>query len=131
MIPQPDIRPIARRKYRLHDTYYVKHRGYKFVIRKGFIHDGASVPRFVWALCGLTPDGLLRAGALVHDALYRTGGQLKPEHDVFPDRVFNRKESDLIFHSMLSEAGVSPRRAYLAYVGIRAFGWASFKAKKQ
>jgi hypothetical protein len=130
MIPQPDIRPIARGEYKLHDTYHIKHGGYKFVIRQGFIHDGASVPRFVWALCGLTPDGLLRAAALIHDALYRTGGQLKPEHDVFPDHIFKRKEADLLFHSLMSEAGVTPRRAYIAYIGVRLFGRRSFKAKK-
>ena len=36
-------------------------------IPKGFTYDGASVPRLVWTLSGITPDGLIRAAALVHD----------------------------------------------------------------
>jgi len=121
-IPQPDIRPIEDGKYRLAKNYRIKHSGYHFTLLAGFIHDGASIPRIVWPIIGMTQDGLLRGAALIHDALYRNGGIMEPiEH------VFTRKESDRIFYSLMAEAGVKPRRAYLAYLGVRLFGYWSFK----
>lgn len=121
-IPQPVNEPIEGGNYRLVRNYRIQHAGYHFTILKGFVYDGASIPRLVWPIIGMTPDGLLRGGALVHDALYRNGG-------VMPgiDHVFTRKEADGIFHSLMAEAGVKPRRAYLAYVGVRLFGRWSFK----
>ena len=46
-------------------------KGVKIVIPKGFVFDGASIPRPFWAI--LHPSGLLLIPALVHDFAYRCG----------------------------------------------------------
>ena len=57
-------------KYRL-PTSCTGGKGVKIVIPKGFVFDGASVPRPLWAI--LHPSGLLLIPALVHDFAYRCG----------------------------------------------------------
>lgn len=44
-------------------------RGEKIVIPKGFVFDGASIPRILWAI--LSPTGLLLIQGLIHDYGYR------------------------------------------------------------
>lgn len=125
-IPQPDIRPIADGKYRLHETYRLAYGGVKFIIRERFIHDGASVPRLVWTLTGLRPDGLLRAAALIHDALYVHAGNLPPFW-VQPHRTFTRAECDHIFAGIMRKAGVSAFKRKAAYAGVRLGGWLAWR----
>ena len=48
---------------------YTHSDGTTFVVPKGFRFDGASVPRFCWAL--LHPAGLLLVSGLIHDYAYR------------------------------------------------------------
>lgn len=78
-----DGEPYGLNKYRAYElvedyTYYWKIDGthYRIHIPAGFKYDGASVPRFVWSIIGLLPDGLGRAAALVHDYLYVHKGAL-------------------------------------------------------
>ena len=53
---------------------------YRISIKKGFTHDGASVPRLLWSITGIRPDGPIRAGALVHDWIYIHAGRLQGSH---------------------------------------------------
>ena len=129
-IPQPDIRPIEDGKYRLAADYKLGYGANRFVIRQGFIHDGASVPRLVWTLTGLRPDGLLRAAALIHDALYQYLGKL-PTFWIYPYRAYTRGECDLAFYDIMRAAGVSRWKANLAYYGVRAGGWNSWRKYKR
>ncbi len=127
MIPQPDIRPIADGKYRLKALYHYEYGDVVFKIRAGFIHDGASVPRLAWTLSGLRPDGLLRAAALLHDALYQHCGEL-PRSWVFPGKTkFTRAEADRIFHDVMQAAGVGWWKRKVAYRGVRIGGWISWR----
>ncbi len=126
MIPQPDIRPIEDGKYRLAATYVLDYKGVTFKIRKGMIHDGASVPRLAWTISGLRPDGLLRAAALIHDALYQNLGEL-PEGWALPARSFTRKEADRAFYDIMRAAGLSRYRSWIAYRAVRIGGWVSWR----
>ena len=49
--------------------FYIPDTPYKFIIPKGFVFDGASIPRFLWVL--LAPTGILFIPALVHDFAYQ------------------------------------------------------------
>ncbi len=133
-IPQPDIRPIKAGQYRLKSTYRLGYRDVVFKIHQGFIHDGASVPRLVWTISGLRPDGLLRAAALIHDALYQHCGKL-PFGWVLPTNVltntFTRAESDVIFREIMKLAGVGWWKRKVAYAGVRAGGWASWRKHRR
>lgn len=120
---QPDIRPIARRRYRLKALYQIVTRVGNVIVPAGFEHDGASIPRLAWALSGLTPDGLIRAAALVHDFLYRFAAA--------GERAVTRAEADLVFYDLMREAGLSRYRAGVAYYGVRAGGWVSWRKHRR
>ena len=47
--------------------------GTVIVIPKGFITDGASVPRWFWAIPGFSPFGPLLEGGIPHDFFYQYG----------------------------------------------------------
>lgn len=117
---QPDIRPTGRRKYELLHDYFVVvvvDDGHKetIVVPQGFTHDGASVPRLAWTLSGLTPDGPIRAAALLHDYAYRLKGVLFS----VPTK---RKDADKLFLDLMRAAGVSKYRSWMAYRFVRLFG---------
>ncbi len=137
VLAQPDSRPI-KGGYELYEAYDYRweHHGvrYSLVVPRGFRYDGASVPRIVWTLTGILPDGLIRAGALIHDWLYANGGSLpflsfsmhvpKPGGwEDMPSAKWSRKAADRMFGRLLREAGVSRRRRRAAYLAVRAFGW--------
>lgn len=93
-------------------------------------HDGASVPRLAWTVAGITPDGLIRAAALLHDWLYKWRGAVPLYYAAEPMgdwrrtvRVFTRSESDALFRRVMAEAGVGAIRRRIAYLGVRAGGW--------
>jgi hypothetical protein len=144
---QPDLRPIGKRKYQLWQNWsytWVKDDIIRRIkIPAGFISDGASVPRFLWTITGITPDGELRSAALIHDYLYGFGGNL-PDGSyqkldssnscslkwIDLDDIWTRKNADRIFARIMRECGVSMLKRRMAYRGVRTFGWMFFKKKK-
>jgi hypothetical protein len=70
---QPVTSFVSERNVILHKNFSVDievgDQKLKFTVPKGFITDGASIPRFLWAF--FTPfEGDTLAAALVHDYLY-------------------------------------------------------------
>jgi hypothetical protein len=59
----------VRRWELMENWYFELDDGVKIVINKGFIFDGASIPRPLWAL--LSPVGLLLIPGLIHDYGYK------------------------------------------------------------
>jgi hypothetical protein len=134
-LEQPDLRPITERHYRLYQDYcycwYTRELRNRIRIAAGFTSDGASVPRIAWTFAGLTPDGLIRAAALVHDFLYAYSGQLPPgAHQIEQQPSlwmpvtgrWSRRDADRLFASIMRESGVSRTRRRIAYLAVRAFG---------
>ena len=118
LLKQPRNVPIHGGKYRLAYTYRYYGDGYTIIVPVGTITDGASVPRCLWSISGIMPDGLIRAGALLHDYLYGNGG-------IVPGctKRFSRKEADLLFYHVNREAGCSWWTSIRAYRAVRWFGW--------
>lgn len=96
-------------------------------IKKGFVFDGASVPRFLWPI--LLPTGILLIPGLVHDHGYRhwtirvinkNGGEYK---------LWCNKRAfwDKMFRDMSIEVNGCKVVSYAAWAGIRAFGWMSWR----
>lgn len=84
-------------------------------VPKGFIFDGATIPRLAWTLIGVTPyDNDIIHAAVVHDWLYATRSlSRKLSDDVFKrimltERRLNRFSIRLIFRSVRIGGG----RAY-------------------
>lgn len=83
-------------------------------VPKGLVIDGASVPRLCWPW--MPPDGAHRAGAAGHDWAYLNKGHITGLN-------LTRHECDVIFYDLMVDAGVSERRAGIAYRGVRLGGW--------
>lgn len=110
-------------------------RNFQLTVPRDFECDGASVPRLLWTLIGVTPDGLHRAAAMAHDYLYRYAGRvpLGQHHELVRDRwmrvdyPWSRKEADKLFARILRECGVGKVRRRLMYLGVRIGGGRSWK----
>lgn len=139
-VTQPKIIPVilhdGSEGYRLCETYVYTWEAegaiWRIVIPEGFEYDGASVPRLLWSIVGVSRDGLHRAAALVHDWIYRHGGILpdasfwKDNHSIecFPWR---RHQADKLFANILALSGVSRLKRRLMYLGVRAGGWIAWR----
>lgn len=87
-------------------------------IPAGFVFDGNSSPRLMWAIC--SPVG----------GVY---GEAGPVHDWFYSldctTPVSRHKADLIHKAIGVERGAEPFRAALVFAGIRAGGESSFRVK--
>jgi len=80
----------------------------------GFITDFASVPWFLWAW--LPYWGRYGKAAVLHDHIYQTHSR-------------TRKEADDIFYEAMLVGGTKHWKARVMYLGVRWFGWLSWKGK--
>lgn len=99
----------------VHDYLYEDADGVSIRVPAGFRHDGASVPRLAFTISGLTPDGLIRAAALVHDWLYRNDGGIN-------ERAYTRKQADELFAKIMRASGIRPTQVWIAYLAVRIGG---------
>ena len=81
--------------------------GMPILIPAGFVSDGASVPRFLWAI--IPPYGRYTKAAIVHDFLYKTG-------------LFTKAQADWIFLDMMDHCKVLVWKRNVMYAGVCAFG---------
>jgi hypothetical protein len=131
---QPDVTPISHEKYRyrLDEDYTatVVFRGVLFIITipAGYLYDGASVPRALWSVSGLTPDGLIRAAALVHDWIYVHKGRIPSFHGHIPCKLrLTRAQTDRIFLDHMEWSGMGWWARNIAFSAVRAYGWTQWK----
>lgn len=101
-----------RRREVLKKVHYGYHVGGAKPVRvmKGFVSDGASIPRALWSIVGC-PDTFTYE-ALAHDWLYMT-------HEC------SREDADFLFYVLLIDGGVNKFRARAMYHAVRLAGrWA-------
>lgn len=95
-----------------------------------FDFDGASVPR--WFRWLISKDDLGVLAALIHDWLYRTGGDPTGLHGYLmlngERLVVDRKTADRMFRRFLLDDGVVRWRAEAAYLAVRIGGRSSWRA---
>lgn len=109
--PFADSKQITSKEYELqHDLFYRAKDGRIFVIRKGFIHDGASKGV-------LTHFGKFTNPAILHDGLYSI------QHD--------RSDSDSLFDESMEVCGVSWIRRNTYWFFVRVGGWSAFTNQKE
>lgn len=85
-------------------------------VPKGFITDGASVPRIFWSI--LYPFGSYFPAALVHDYLYSKASD---------DLRVTRAEADKIFLQAMKDVGVGWLTRRTIYRAVRLGGWKGYK----
>lgn len=107
-----DSKQISSSKYKLqHDLYYRSKDGRVFVVKKGFVHDGASkgfLKRF----------GKYTNAAILHDALYAS-------------ELLSRKEADKLFLEAMEVSDVHYFRRHTYYYAVRMFGGLVWKNHKK
>ena len=107
-----DSEQIGKDKYRLqHNLHYRAVGGSLFVIKEGFIHDGASKGI-------LKHFGKYTNAAILHDALY--GINYK-----------ERGDADDLFLEAMAHSNVNWLRRYTYWSMVRAIGWAAYNAKTE
>ena len=111
------LKPLSNGKAILLDDYVYSINGYDIKVFRGFITDGASVPKSLQWL--YNPFGRYIKGAVVHDYLYST----------YNNTGINRTLADKIFLHIMKETGVDNRTARRFYTAVRCFGETSWKPK--
>ncbi len=90
-------------------------------VPKGFISDGASIPRPFWTI--FSPfNGDYFEAALVHDFLYSRASD-------YDYSFITRAEADEIFKEAMFNLGVGWFTRGTIYSAVRLGGWASYKNK--
>ena len=83
----------------IEDWFYTLRDGTRIVIPKGFVFNGASIPRPLWAI--LSPVGLLFIPSLVHDYAYQHNQLIQVDNhsnrSVYKPSGADRAFWDLIF----------------------------------
>lgn len=99
-------------------TYYrgIKWSKNKITIPKGFIFDGASLPRVFYIIwTPMWTDTLI--AALLHDYIYRI-------------QTMSRQEADELFNEVMIVTDVNTFKRINYYLWVRIWGWVAWKNNK-
>lgn len=111
---------------------------YRLRVPKGLITDIASIPRWTWSVGGLTPDGLYRNAALLHDILYMWQGSFPPHWFQVQDqygnwvtchKTWSRDQADRFFLRLMKASGVDKATRNKMYWAVKLFGWWAWRGK--
>ena len=91
----------------------------RFVIPDGFLTDGASVPRPVWALLDASDPDLLYP-AFAHDYLYTLQGDLYT-------KTLTRKQCDAVLAEQMEAVGAPAWKVATVYRALRIGGGFAWK----
>jgi hypothetical protein len=98
--------------------------GVVWVAAAGFVTDGATIPRALWAMFGHPFSACLLRGAILHDYYYDLmAGTMQTAEGESQMRLFI---DQLMLAAMLAD-GVPRWRAYGIYHGVRSFGWNAWR----
>lgn len=125
-----------RGDYELMQTFWVQwvESGNTYRVRapQGLITDVASIPRIVWTFGGLTPDGLYRNAAVIHDVLYMWQGkmpsgwfqQLNGQLQwVDAGGQWSKDDCDRMFLRIMKACGVDRDTRTKMYWSVKLCGW--------
>lgn len=109
------------RKWEVVEDYYLYVPWYNITlfIPKGFIFDGASIPRVLWPL--LSPTGILFIPGLIHDYGYRYN-YLRDENNNIIFKGLGQKFFDRLFSKLGAYINGMPVLDKTAYYALRLFG---------
>ena len=119
---------LGGRTWEIVKDYHFTIRGEDYIIPKGFVFDGASVPKFLASF--LSPVGVLLIGGLVHDYAYKYTVLLKKggKETTAP---MTQKEADIIFRDINIEQNGFHLMNYLAYWALRIGGFVAWNGHRK
>lgn len=99
-----------------------------YVVPKGFVFDGASIPKFLRSW--LSPVGVLLIGGLVHDYVYKYTVLLKKGKKSTTDPM-TQKEADELFRDINIEQNGFHFLNNLAYWSLRVGGFVAWNGHRK
>lgn len=106
----PTLTPISSARYANVSDFTTRVSGYEITIKKGFVTDGASIPKAAWSALKLEPfSGTIIRGALVHDGLYST-------------HILSRQKADSILYAAILADKTEPHKAKAIYTAVQDCG---------
>lgn len=111
------------RRLELTERYTLKIPGYdRIIVHKGFICDGASIPKCFRGL--LSPVGILLIPGIIHDACYRYHSLYLEDEDTGQKMIvgINKEESDLLFLKIADYVTGLKWVNRIAYNAVKCFG---------
>lgn len=119
---------FVSRKWEIVSDYHYNIDGKDLVIPKGFIFDGASVPKFLHTW--LSPMGVLLVGGLIHDYGYKYQTLLcKGKKKVIGMKT--QSQLDIIFRDVNIVQNGFRLINYLAYYGLKLGGFAAWNKHRK
>lgn len=116
------------RTWEIAKDWHFEVNGQKYVIPKGFVFDGASVPKFLASW--LSPVGILLLGGLVHDFIYKYETLvLKGKKKCEP--AFTQKEADQLFRDINIEQNGIHVLNWVAYYALRLGGFVAWNGHRK
>ncbi len=118
----------GRRNWVVVKDFAFELQGVKYVIPKGFIFDGASIPKYfaMW----LSPVGVLLMGGLIHDYMYRYAFLLHADKKTTSDKL-KQKHADGLFRDINIEINGFYVLNYIAYYALRLAGWLAWNSQRK
>lgn len=101
----------------LMEDWHVEVLGVEFTVPAGTTTDGASIPRFLWRVCGHPLETPRVYAATLHDYLYRHGYAMG----------VSRAQADECYRALLRHFGVAAWRAGIEYYALRLFGGSNYR----
>jgi len=121
---RPKLEPIHE-KWRLVEDWHTDCKGVlpgKITVPKGYVTDGASIPRFLWRLCGSPMDLPRVYAAIVHDWLYEPPHMKPTETEAgVVLKPYSRGDADKTYRDYQIALGISKIKAYTEYCALRMF----------
>lgn len=118
---------LETRTWEITQDWHFTLQGEDYVIPKGFVFDGASVPKFLASW--LSPVGVLLVGGLVHDYLYKYTVLVKKGGKV--SDPMNQKQADKLFRDISIEQNGFHLLNYLAYWALRLGGFVAWNGHRK
>jgi hypothetical protein len=116
------------RQWEIAKDWHFEVNGEKYVIPKGFQFDGASVPKFLASW--LSPTGILLAGGLVHDYVYKYTVLLNKDKKGC-SMSFTQKQADQLFRDINIEQNGIHVLNWAAYLALRAGGFVAWNGHRK
>ena len=98
------VQPIDKDKFRVYEYYYYQ----GICVPKGFITNGADIPRVLWSIFPPNSPEYLSA-VVIHDYMCAKKD------------VFTYKEADEMFYRAMMDIGVPKWKAKLFYISCRIY----------
>ena len=119
---------MGTRTWEITKDFHFSINGEDFIIPKGFVFDGASIPKFLHTW--LSPVGVLLMGGLVHDFMYAHKSLLRKGKKSF-DPINGQKQADQIFRDINIEVNGFRLLNNLAYYALRLGGFVAWESHRK